>query len=61
MTELQKEIDQAFKLLSAIQVSGDGVDVMAASASSWTFLIESSPSPAHEKSRPRRQGGKPYV
>ena len=27
MTELQKEIDQAFKLLSAIQVSGDGVDV----------------------------------
>ena len=30
MTELQKEIDQAFKLLSAIQVSGDGVDVMAA-------------------------------
>ena len=30
MTELQKEIDQAFKLLSAIQVSGDGVDKMAA-------------------------------
>lgn len=30
MTELQKEIDQAFKLASAIQVSGDAVDVMAA-------------------------------
>lgn len=30
MTELQKEIDQAFKLISAITVSGDGVDVMAA-------------------------------
>ena len=29
MTELQKEIDQAFKLVSAIQVSGDAVDVMA--------------------------------
>ena len=30
MTELQKEIDQAFRLVSAIPVSGDGVDVMAA-------------------------------
>lgn len=30
MTELQKEIDQAFNLVSAITVSGDGVDVMAA-------------------------------
>lgn len=30
MTDLQKEIDKAFKLVSAISVSGDVVDVMAA-------------------------------
>lgn len=30
MKELQKEIDQAFKLLSAVPVSGDAVDMMAA-------------------------------
>lgn len=30
MTDLQKEIDQAFKLISAVPVSGDGVDVMSA-------------------------------
>lgn len=30
MTDLQKELDQAFKLMSAVPVSGDGVDVMAA-------------------------------
>lgn len=30
MTELQKKIDHVFKLVSAISVSGDGVDVMAA-------------------------------
>lgn len=30
MTDLQKEINQAFKLISAVPVSGDGVDVMAA-------------------------------
>lgn len=30
MNELQKEIDLAFKLVSAIPVNGDGVDLMAA-------------------------------
>lgn len=30
MTDMQKEIDAAFKLLSSIPVNGDGVDVMAA-------------------------------
>ena len=30
MTDIQKEIDQAFKLLSAIPVSGDYVEIMAA-------------------------------
>lgn len=30
MTDLQKELDQAFKLISAVPVSGDGVDVMSA-------------------------------
>lgn len=30
MNELQKELDQAFNLVSAIPVSGGGVDVMAA-------------------------------
>lgn len=30
MTELQKEIDQAFACISAIPVSGDGVEIMAA-------------------------------
>lgn len=30
MTDAQKEIDQAFKLISAIAVSGNGVDVIAA-------------------------------
>lgn len=30
MTDLQKELDAAFKLLSAVPVSGDAVDVMAA-------------------------------
>lgn len=29
MTDLQKEIDQAFKLISAFSVSGDAVDVIA--------------------------------
>lgn len=29
MTDLQKEIDQAFKLVSAIPVNGDSVDIMA--------------------------------
>ncbi len=29
MTDIQKKIDQAFKLVSAIPVSGDGVDIMA--------------------------------
>lgn len=30
MTEIQKEIKEAFELVSAILVSGDAVDVMAA-------------------------------
>jgi len=30
MTELQKEIDRAFTCLSAIPVSGDNVEIMAA-------------------------------
>ena len=30
MTELQKEIDRAFACLSAVPVSGDGVEIMAA-------------------------------
>ena len=30
MTELQKEIDLTFACLSAIPVSGDGVEIMAA-------------------------------
>lgn len=30
MTKFQWEIDQAFKLISAIAVSGDAVDVMSA-------------------------------
>lgn len=30
MTDLQKELDQAFALVSAIPVSGDGVELMAA-------------------------------
>lgn len=30
MTDLQKEIDQAFKLISAIPVSGDAAELMAA-------------------------------
>lgn len=34
MTELQKEINQAFKLVSAVPVSGDRVDVMAAARES---------------------------
>lgn len=29
MTDLQKEIDQAFKLASAVPVNGDAVDIMA--------------------------------
>lgn len=30
MTDVQKEIDQAFKLLAAIPVAGDHVELMAA-------------------------------
>lgn len=30
MTDLQKEINEVFKLISAISVSGDAVDIMAA-------------------------------
>lgn len=30
MTDLQKELDGAYKLLSAVPVSGDAVEVMAA-------------------------------
>lgn len=30
MNELQKELDQAYKLASALPVSGDGVELMAA-------------------------------
>lgn len=30
MTNVQREIDEAFRLLSAIFVSGDGVELMAA-------------------------------
>ena len=30
MSELEKEIDRAFACLSAIPVSGDGVEIMAA-------------------------------
>ena len=30
MTDLQKELDRAFACLSAIPVSGDGVEIMAA-------------------------------
>lgn len=30
MTDLQKELDQAFSLISAIPVSGEGVELMAA-------------------------------
>lgn len=30
MTDLQKEINEAFKLVSTISVSGDAVDIMAA-------------------------------
>lgn len=30
MTDVQKELDQAYKLLSAIPVQGDSVDVMYA-------------------------------
>lgn len=29
MTDLQKELDQAFKLLAVIPVNGDNVEVMA--------------------------------
>lgn len=29
MNELQNEIDQAFRLLTALPVSGDGVEIMA--------------------------------
>lgn len=29
MTDLQKELDRAFKLISAFSVSGDAVDVIA--------------------------------
>lgn len=29
MTEIQKELDQAWRMLSGIPVSGDGVDLMA--------------------------------
>lgn len=30
MTKLQEELDKAFKFVSAIPVSGDGVELMAA-------------------------------
>lgn len=30
MTDLQKEINEAFKLTSVVPVSGDAVDIMAA-------------------------------
>lgn len=30
MNDIQKELDQAYKLLSSISVQGDGVDVMFA-------------------------------
>lgn len=30
MNDLQKELDQAYKLASALPVSGDGVELMAA-------------------------------
>lgn len=30
MTDLQKELDRAFRLLSSIPVAGDGVEMMAA-------------------------------
>lgn len=34
MTEAQKELDRAFRLLSGIAVSGDGVELMAAARES---------------------------
>ena len=30
MSELEKELDEAFRLISGIAVSGDGVELMAA-------------------------------
>ena len=29
MTEIQKEIDEAYKLISVVQVSGEAVDIIA--------------------------------
>lgn len=29
MTDVQRELDQAFRLLAAVPVSGDGVELMA--------------------------------
>ena len=29
MTEVQREIDEVYKLVSVVQVSGDAVDIMA--------------------------------
>lgn len=34
MNEVQKELDRAFRLLSGIAVSGDGVELMAAARES---------------------------
>ncbi len=30
MNELQKELDQVFRMVSSVPVSGDGVEIMAA-------------------------------
>lgn len=52
MNELQKELDQAFKLVSAVPVSGDGVDMMAAARESLRRAYQLAAPPDEEKEGP---------
>ncbi len=52
MTELQKELDRAFKLISAICVSGETVEVMAAARESLRRAYQLAAPPDEEKEGP---------
>lgn len=49
MTELQKELDRAFKMISSVCVSGDGVDMMAAARESLRRAYQLAAPPDEEK------------
>lgn len=48
MTDLQKEINQAFKLISAICVSGEAVEVVAAARESLRQAYQLAAAPEEE-------------